>query len=112
ERAVSRVPGPDAQLNAGRRLAWLREMMDILVARIGRKDVLAMRIWRLVCENRHDEPEEYAQALGVHVTEIYEALRRLRYHGAIVRAEWEAREQQRMDGLRAQAERARKKEER
>lgn len=111
ERVVHRVPGPDAQLNAGRRLAWLREIMDILVARIGRKDTLGMRIWRLVCDNRHDEPEEYAEALGVHVTEIYEALRRLRYHGAIVRAEWEAKEKQRMDQLRAPFERARNKEE-
>jgi DNA-directed RNA polymerase specialized sigma24 family protein len=112
DRVVHRVPGPDAQLNAGRRLAWLREMMDILVARIGRKDPLSMRIWRLVCDKKlHDEPEEYAEALGVHVTEIYEALRRLRYHGAKVRAGWEAKEKQRMDQLREPFERARNKEE-
>ena len=111
ERVVALVPGPDAQLNAGRRLAWLREMMDLLVARIGPRDPLSMRIWRLVCENRHDEPEEYAEALGVHVTEIYEALRRLRYHGAKIRAEWEAREKQRLARLREPFDRARKKAE-
>jgi DNA-directed RNA polymerase specialized sigma24 family protein len=111
ERVVSVVPGPDAQLNAHRRLAWLRVMMGVLVGRIGAKDALGMRIWRLVCENRHDEPEEYAEALGVPVAEIYEALRRLRYHGAKVRDEWQAHEATRMAGLRGLAARAKKKEE-
>ena len=63
-----------------------------------------------MCENRHDEPEEYAEALGVPVADIYEALRRLRYHGAKVRDEWEAQEAQRMAGLRDRAGRAKKKE--
>jgi hypothetical protein len=111
ERVVEPIPGPDAKLNAARRLGWLRGMMDMLVPRIEHKDALAMRIWRLVCDNRHDEPQEYAEALGVPVEEIYEALRRLRYHGAKVRDEWEAQEKQRMAGLHDAAERARKKRE-
>jgi hypothetical protein len=110
ERVVSVVPAPDAQLNAGRRLEWLREMMDILVARIGHKDPLSMRIWRLVCDNRHDEPEEYAEALGVPIEAIYEALRRLRYHGARAREQWEAQEARRMVELREHAARAKKRE--
>jgi hypothetical protein len=111
ERVVERSPAPDVALHAARRLGWLREMMGTLLARIERKDPLSAAIYRLACENRHDEPAEFAEALSVPVEEIYEAMRRLRYHGTQVRAQWEEKEATRMDELRERAERARKEKE-
>jgi DNA-directed RNA polymerase specialized sigma24 family protein len=112
DRAVQPTPGPDMALQAKRRLGWLRGMMLTLIGRLKDNDELALSIYELACDNRHEEPEEFAQALGVPVAEIYEAMRRLRYHGAIVREEWEKREKLRMAQLRLrdEAERATKKE--
>ena len=99
ERAVQPSPRPDAELQAKRRLAWLRGMMAALIAKIGQRDKLAMRLYDLGCEGRMDEPEEYAEA-------IYEVPRRLRFHGLPMRAAWDKREALRMAGLRDAAERA------
>lgn len=109
DRAVEPTPGPDMALQAKRRLDWLRGLMLRLITRLKGKDPLALAMYELACDNRHDEPAEFAEALAVPVEEIYEAMRRLRYHGKIVRDEWEAGEKQRMDELRAEAERATKK---
>ncbi len=110
DRVIQPIPGPDMALQAKRRLGWLREMWGTLLGRLRGKDRLPLRIYELACAGQHDEPEEFAQQLGVPVEAIYEAMRRLRYHGLIVRHEWEEKEKQRMAGLREQAERARKKE--
>lgn len=110
DRAIQPIPGPDMALQAKRRLGWLRGMWGTLVGRLRGNDRLPLRIYALACGGQHDEPEELAEQLGAPVEAIYEAMRRLRYHGLIVRHEWEQKEQQRMAGLREQAERARKKE--
>jgi len=112
DRVAQPTPAPDMALQARRRLGWLRGLMLRVLGRLKKQDELAPRVYELACDNRHEEPHEFAEALGVPVEEIIEAMHRLRYHGKIVRAEWEAEERQRMAGLREQAERARKKEER
>jgi len=112
DRVVQPTPTPDMALQAKRRLDWLRGLMLRLIARLKGRDPLALRIYELACENRHEEPAEFAETLGVPVEEIYEAMRRLRHHGKIVRDEWEDEEKQRMAGLRLrdEARQARKKE--
>jgi hypothetical protein len=110
DRVVEPTPGPDMALQAKRRLDWLRGMMLTLIGRLQGKDPLGLSIYELACDNRHEEPAEFAEALAVPVEDVYEAMRRLRYHGAKVRDEWEEREQRRMAELRTQAERAKKKE--
>jgi DNA-directed RNA polymerase specialized sigma24 family protein len=107
ERTVEPMPQPDALLHRKRKLLWMREMWDRVLARLKDGDALPVRIYELACQARHDEPEEFAEALGVPVVEVYEAMRRLRYHADRVRAEWEERERERMAPLRARAERAR-----
>jgi hypothetical protein len=110
DKAIQPIPGPDMALQARRRLGWLREMWGTLLGRLRANDRLPLRIYELACAGQHDEPEEFARQLGVPVEAIYEAMRRLRYHGLLVRHEWEEKDKQRMAGLREQAERARKKE--
>jgi hypothetical protein len=112
ERAIEPLPPPDALLHRKRKLEWMRAMWPALVARLGKDDRLPLLIYELACEGRHDEPEEFAEMLGVPVEQVYEAMRRLRYHAGKVRDEWEKREKQRMAGLRAEAERARKERDR
>ncbi len=112
ERAIEPLPAPDALLHRKRKLEWMRAMWPAVVARLKGTDTLPIAIYELACEGRHDEPEEFAEVLGVPVAEIYEAMRRLRFHAAKVLVEFEKREKQRMAGLRAEAERARKKEDR
>ena len=112
ERAIEPLPPPDALLHRKQKLEWMREMWPAVAARLRERDALPILIYEIACEGRHDEPEEFAEVIGVPVAEIYEAMRRLRFHAAKVRAEWESKEKQRMAGLRAEAERARKKEDR
>jgi DNA-directed RNA polymerase specialized sigma24 family protein len=109
DRVVQPTPQPDLALHAKEKLAWMQGMMRDVLARLGDKDRIVVALWELVCEGRHDEPLELAEELRVPIGEIYEAMRRLRYHGARVRAEWEAQEARRMAALRDEAERARKK---
>lgn len=112
ERVVEPMPQPDALLHRKRKLVWMREMWTGVVARLKRDDTLPVRIYELACKGLHDEPEEFAEALGVPAPEIYEAMRRLRYHAQNVRGEWEQEEARRMAELRRRedAERARKRE--
>jgi DNA-directed RNA polymerase specialized sigma24 family protein len=112
ERAIEPLPQPDALLHRKRKLEWMRAMWSAIVARLDEGDALPRLVYELACEGRHDEPEEFAEVLGVPVEQVYEAMRRLRYHAAKVLAEWEKREKQRMAGLRAEAERARKEKDR
>jgi DNA-directed RNA polymerase specialized sigma24 family protein len=109
ERAIEPLPQPDALLHRKRKLEWMRAMWLEVAARLGETDPLPILLYELACDGRHDEPAEFAEALGVPVAAVYEAMRRLRYHAAHVRAEWEKREKRRMAELRIEAERARRK---
>jgi DNA-directed RNA polymerase specialized sigma24 family protein len=110
ERTIEPVPPPDVLLHRKQKLEWMREMWPALVARLKGTDTLPLQIYELACEGRQDEPEEFAEALGVPVAEVYEAMRRLRFHAAKVRAEWDKREKLRMAELRDRTKRARKEE--
>jgi DNA-directed RNA polymerase specialized sigma24 family protein len=90
---------PDEQVAAKRDLAWLRGLAEILLERLsGRGDDKAIAVYEAACI--HEEPAEQARHLGIPVEEVYEAHRRLRHHGLIVKAEWERAEAERMAALR------------
>ena len=109
DRVVDPIPQPDAALQHKRKFEWMRGMMTTVLERLRDKDSLVLGIWDLACEGRHDEPDDFAEALGVSRPEVYEALRRLRYHAAKVREAWEEEELERMAPLREGAERARER---
>jgi hypothetical protein len=62
-------------------------------------DRTALDVYEAACI--HEEPADQARHLGIPVADVYEAHRRLRYHGLIVKAEWEEAERERMAELRA-----------
>jgi hypothetical protein len=51
-----------------------------------------------------DEPSEVAKEIGCKVEEVYEAQRRLKYHGKQIRAEAEAEEAKRLAEVRKKDE--------
>ena len=61
-----------------------------------------MAVYEAACLG-HEEPAEQALYLGIPVEEVYEAHRRLRYHGARILQQWSQEEAQRMLGVRRQA---------
>jgi DNA-directed RNA polymerase specialized sigma24 family protein len=85
---------PDEALAAHQELAWLRGMGDKLLRRLAGRDEPAIAVYHAACI--YEEPAEQARHLGVPVEEVYEAHRRLRYHGLIVKAEWHDAEAARM----------------
>jgi len=87
-------PLPDEALSAHQELAWLRGMGETLLRRLAGRDEPAVAVYHAACI--HEEPADQAAHLGVPVEEVYEAHRRLRYHGLIVKAEWHDAEAARM----------------
>jgi DNA-directed RNA polymerase specialized sigma24 family protein len=85
---------PDEALAAHQELAWLRGMGDKLLRRLAGRDEPAIAVFHAACI--YEEPAEQAKHLGIPVEEVYEAHRRLRYHGLIVKAEWHEAEAARM----------------
>jgi DNA-directed RNA polymerase specialized sigma24 family protein len=85
---------PDEALGAHRELAWLRGLGETLLRRLAGRDEPAIAVYHAACI--HEEPADQAKHLGVPVEEVYEAHRRLRYHGLIVKAEWHDAEAARM----------------
>jgi DNA-directed RNA polymerase specialized sigma24 family protein len=112
ETSVDPAAAPDEALHHGRKLHWLRT----LGARL-RADRVADGNHPLDVEILDlgplgiDAPAELAEALGRSVEEINEALRRLRYNGARIRAEYEAAEARRMAEARARAKKKREDDE-
>jgi DNA-directed RNA polymerase specialized sigma24 family protein len=87
-------PLPDEALAAHSELAWLRGLGDTLLRRLEGRDEPAIAVFHAACI--HEEPADQAKHLGIPVEEVYEAHRRLRYHGLIVKAEWHEAEKVRM----------------
>jgi DNA-directed RNA polymerase specialized sigma24 family protein len=87
----------DEALAAHFELAWLRSLGRALLERLAGKDQRAVEVYRAACI--HEEPAEQCRHLGIPVEEVYEAHRRLRYHGAIVKTEWERAEAARMSEI-------------
>jgi DNA-directed RNA polymerase specialized sigma24 family protein len=87
-------PVPDEALAAHAELAWLRGMGETLLRRLAGRDEPAIAVYEAACI--YEEPAEQARHLGIPVAEVYEAHRRLRYHGLIVKAEWHDAEAARM----------------
>jgi len=87
----------DEQLGGHRELAWLRRLGAILLERLRGKDEKAVAVYHAACIE--EEPADQARHLGIPVAEVYEAHRRLRYNGLIVKDEWQQAEAARMDEL-------------
>jgi DNA-directed RNA polymerase specialized sigma24 family protein len=85
---------PDEALAGHFELAWLRSLGATLLQRLAGRDEPAIAVYHSACI--HEEPADQATHLGVPVEEVYEAHRRLRYHGLIVKAEWQEAEASRM----------------
>ena len=101
-------PGPDDAVHRQRRLALWRRLAEVLLRRLRGRDDFAVEVFHVACAV--EEPAEQASYLGVPVEEVYEAHRRLRYHGQQVRYDWEQAEAARMTELRSVSERQKKKE--
>jgi len=91
-------PLPDEVLHGHFTLAWLRGLGETLLGVLRGRDEPAIAVFHAACI--YESPAEQASHLGVPVEEVYEAHRRLRYHGLIVRADWERAEAARMAELR------------
>lgn len=99
---VDPKPPADEALHAERNLAWLRHLGTVLMGRLRGKDPVALKVFEVACEGV-EEPQEQAKRMGCPVEDVYEALRRLRYNGAKVRAEEEQAEAERMKRAREEA---------
>ena len=94
--ADQRAP-PDLELGGHFERAWLRGLAERLLQRLRGRDERAVEVYEAACIEA--EPADQARQLGIPVEEVYEAHRRLRYHGAIVKTEWERAEAARMSEL-------------
>ena len=88
---------PDVALGGHFELAWLRGLAERLLQRLRGRDERAVEVYEAACID--EEPADQARQLGIAVEEVYEAHRRLRYHAAIVKTEWERAEAARMSEL-------------
>jgi DNA-directed RNA polymerase specialized sigma24 family protein len=95
----------DDELQDHREIAWLRHLGQRLLAQLGGRDDLAERVFHLAATGI-EEPADQAQELGCSVDAIYEATRRLKYHGARAKAEEEAADADRMKSVRERARKA------
>jgi DNA-directed RNA polymerase specialized sigma24 family protein len=96
-----RQPLPDEAVHEGRKLAWLRRMGSVLLERLQRKDPLAAKVFQAACEGA-EEPQEQAERIGCPIDDVYEALRRMRYHGARIRTEHDQADAERMKRARSE----------
>jgi DNA-directed RNA polymerase specialized sigma24 family protein len=88
-------PGPDEVLEERSTTQWLRGLWQRMVPLFRGTDEVCLRIYDAACKSQ-ETPQEQADFLGVPVEEVYEALRRMKYRAAIVKAEWQEEEAERM----------------
>jgi DNA-directed RNA polymerase specialized sigma24 family protein len=93
EPADEREPA-DAALARHGEHGWLRGLGDKLLERLRGRDDAAVAVYHAA--SLHEEAADQAEHLGIPVEEVYEAHRRLRYHAAILKKEWERAEAARM----------------
>jgi DNA-directed RNA polymerase specialized sigma24 family protein len=103
---VDGAPLADESLHHHRKLSWLRHLGNKLLDKLKGEDPIAVRSLELGLSGT-DDLDEQARILGCPIEEIYDAQRRLKYHGKLIREEDEAAEARRMDELRKKAEAAR-----
>ena len=101
ESLASDGPGADDELEDARTLAVRRKLGALLLVRLA-DDPLATQLY-LNATKEDLEPSEEAARFNVTVAAIKAAHARLRYHGQILLAEWEAQEELRMKAVREQA---------
>lgn len=108
ESTVDPAPRPDEALHDERKLAWMRRLGDLLLGRLGDRDPIATKVFRLACQGIED-PVEQAAAIPCRVDEVYEAQRRLKYRGGCIKAEDREAEATRVKAAREQAKKEGKK---
>jgi DNA-directed RNA polymerase specialized sigma24 family protein len=108
ETTVDPARRPDEALHDERKVAWMRLLGDRLLGMLGDRDPIATKVFRLACQGIEDATEQ-AAAIPCRVDEVYEALRRLKYHGARIKAEHREAEAVRMKAAREQAKKEGKK---
>ena len=94
-------PRADDELERVRELEVQRKLGALLLDRLG-DDRLATQLYETATKEDL-EPSEEAERFNVPVAAIKAARLRLRYHGQIVLAEWNAKEERRMSAVREQA---------
>jgi DNA-directed RNA polymerase specialized sigma24 family protein len=102
EETMDPAPVPDKALHDARKLAWWRRLGDLLLEKVSARDPLAKSVFLAACEGA-ETPNEQAAKIGCTVAEVYEAQRRLKYHGACILAQDREAEAARMKALRASA---------
>jgi DNA-directed RNA polymerase specialized sigma24 family protein len=101
ENTAGDEPRPDDDLGRRRSLEVSRMLGDRVLARLG-DDPRARQLFEFAMKEDLD-PSEQAERLGCSVDEVRAAAKRLRYHGRLVLAEWNAGEERRMQSLQEQA---------
>jgi DNA-directed RNA polymerase specialized sigma24 family protein len=108
ERTIDPAPAADTALHEARKFAWLRRLGDMLMAKLTDKDPVAKGVFLAACEGV-ESPGAQASKVGCSVDEVYEAHRRLKYHGARILAQDREAEAARMKELRTEAKKKEKK---
>ncbi|HZU82455.1 MAG TPA: hypothetical protein VE987_06050 [Polyangiaceae bacterium] len=87
---VDPAPLPDEEIERRDELTRWAELGGRLLERLGDRDPLAVAVFRAAAGGL-SEPAAMAKKLGCRVQEVYDAMRRLKYHGAQIQAEAEQR---------------------
>jgi DNA-directed RNA polymerase specialized sigma24 family protein len=96
-------PLADQQLYDQRKLAWMRKLGVLLVAKVEKKHPLARQVFDHGSRGT-EKPAELAQEIGCPVEEVYEAMELLKYHAKQILAEDQEAERRRMNEARRKAE--------
>ena len=108
EQTTDPAPAADEALDEARKVARLRRLGDRLLSKLEGKDTLAHRVYVAACEGA-ETAREQAEKAGCSVAEVYEAHRRLVYHGAQILDQEREAEAARMKALREEAKKKEKK---
>jgi DNA-directed RNA polymerase specialized sigma24 family protein len=108
KKGLSREPRADDELNHRRWLAERRKLGETLLTQIEHKSPYIRPCFELAAQGI-ESAEEQATILKCSVADIREARRIIKYHAERLLREWQGAEEQRMQGLREQFRRLKRK---
>jgi len=108
KRGLSREPRADDELDRRRWLAERRELGETLLTDIEHKNPLIRPCFELSAQGI-ESAEDQAAILKCDVADVREARRIIKYHAKRLLIEWHSSEEQRMQGLRDQFRRLKRK---